>query len=294
MATLPAALIDSLADALGGPVQPGRGAAGGCINQAAVVRCGTETIFVKWHQRPPEGFFEAEAEGLRRIAAPGVIQVPAPLAWSDAAGDCPAFLAMTWIDGPKGEFDRDAFGRRFGESLAALHRQLSPTYGLDRDNFIGSLPQPNPATSGWVPFFGKHRLGAQLALAEDRGALRPHQITKVEKLIERLPELIPADPGASLLHGDLWSGNYMIGAAGQPVLVDPAVYCGHREVDLAFTELFGGFPSVFYSAYNAAWPLDPGYRSRRDLYNSYPLLVHVNLFGGGYVRQLMRVVEAFL
>jgi fructosamine-3-kinase len=167
-------------------------------------------------------------------------------------------------------------------------------YGLDVDNYIGTLVQKNNQTTNWVEFFAKERLGHQKTIAVKRGTLRARQVQKLEMFIEKLPDLVPRDPGASLLHGDLWSGNYMVTSDSSPVLVDPAIYCGHREAELAFTTLFGGFPRTFYSAYDRAYPLEAGATDRYEIYNTYPLLVHVNLFGGGYVRQLMSSVEAFL
>ena len=283
------AIVDDTVEALGG-------VGGGCINEAASIRVGGQRLFLKWTEAAPPGFFEAEADGLRRLGAAAAVRVPAPLFWGEPEGGAPAFLVMDHVEGlAAGQgFDRAGFGARFGAAMAALHAPGGESYGLERDNFIGALAQENGARPGWVSFFGEARLGAQVRLARAQGKLRGVHIDKVERLIERLPGLIPDDPGASLLHGDLWSGNYMIGGAGEPVLVDPAVYRGHREAEIAFTELFGGFPQSFYAAYRAALPLEPGYEGRRDLYNAYPLLVHVNLFGGGYVRQLMGVVERYL
>jgi fructosamine-3-kinase len=177
-----------------------------------------------------------------------------------------------------------------------MHRQrVEPLdHGLDHDGFIGLLPQQNGPCSSWVAFYRDRRIGAQLRLAVARGALSSAQIRKTERLMAKLAELIPDGVTPSLLHGDLWSGNTMVGADDRAVLVDPAVYRGHREVELAMTELFGGFPKGFYAGYREVSPVESGYAERRDLYQLYPVLVHVNLFGGGYGRQAEAIVDRYL
>ena len=168
-----------------------------------------------------------------------------------------------------------------------------PTHGLDHDNYIGSLPQENRPSESWLEFFSERRIGAQADLARAAGRLPGAVSRGLDRLLARLGDLLPDAVEPSLLHGDLWSGNYGVAGDGSPVMFDPAVYRGHREVELAFTELFGGFPRGFYTAYGSAWPLDPGYDERRDVYNLYPLLVHVNLFGGAYVSQVASIVRRF-
>jgi fructosamine-3-kinase len=181
-----------------------------------------------------------------------------------------------------------------GEQLAALHRCEAENFGFASDNFIGTTTQPNSWANDWVGFWREHRLGFQLRLAEEKGYGGSLQRLGV-KLLDALPAFF-ADytPLPSLLHGDLWNGNHAFLADGTPTIFDPAVYYGDRECDLAMTELFGGYPADFYAAYRAAYPLDPGYASRRELYNLYHILNHANLFGGGYARQAEQIMERLL
>ncbi|MGB7551997.1 MAG: fructosamine kinase family protein, partial [Chromatiaceae bacterium] len=180
-----------------------------------------------------------------------------------------------------------------GRRLAHLHRQSQARFGWDRDNFIGSTPQPNAEAQDWASFWQTRRLGPQLNLALAQGFGGRLQ-DRGRRLGEACPALIDHSPQPSLLHGDLWSGNMAFDAAGQPVLFDPAVYYGDREADLAMTELFGGFGADFQAAYREAWPLDPGYQVRRDLYNLYHILNHLNLFGAGYLGQALGMIDRLL
>jgi len=267
-----------------------RGAApvgGGSINHAARVELATGTVFVKYSDRAPPGSFAAEAEGLRALAGAGSgLVVPRVLAVSDA------FLAMEWLE-PAAETASSA--ERLGRGVALLHRASAATWGWAADNFIATLPQPNPPAASWAEFWRARRLQPRLERARAAGRA-PGSEREWERLWERLPDLLaPAEQdGPSLLHGDLWSGNALSTAAG-PALVDPAVYHGHREVDLAMTELFGGFGARFHDAYAEAWPPLPGYREeRRAVYQLFPLLVHVNLFGGGYAARTAEVLRSLV
>jgi fructosamine-3-kinase len=258
--------------------------AGGCINQAARVQTATGALFVKWRSGSPPGFFEVEADGLRRLAETGTVRVPAVLGFRDG-GACGA-IAMRWIEpGPStGSAMADA-GRR----LARLHGERGLDPGLARDNVIGALPQPNEARPAerWLPFFRRQRVGALAS------GLSPRVRRKLEAFpFERF--LDEPEGGCALLHGDLWSGNLVCDADGGGWLVDPAVYAGHPEVDLAMTRLFGGFAPAFYDAYQeVAGPLDREWLDRAEVLNLYPLLVHVHLFGGGYERQVEAVLDRF-
>jgi protein-ribulosamine 3-kinase len=295
---IPAALRAHLEEGLGAPITAPIPVAGGEINQAAAFVAGGRRWFVKWNERAPAGLFVQEARGLQRLRAVGGLSAPEPLAWSDAHEGCPAWLLLPFVAPPQGEWDRDRFGRALGEGLAAQHRAVEPRgrYGLEEDNFIGPLRQENGWSEDWPTFFRERRLQPMLRRASDQRRLRPELRAKLERVIDNLERLLPARPAASLLHGDLWSGNYLIGSQGEPVLVDPAVYYGDREVDLAFTALFGGFPASFYEAYWGAWPQEApeGWLMRRDLYQAWPLLVHLTLFGGVYVRQLEETLRRAL
>jgi fructosamine-3-kinase len=233
--------------------------------------------------------FEAEAAGLRALANAGVVRVPSPICTGSA--DSCAFLVLEHLE-------LATVGtrvlERLGRALAALHRTTHTHFGWHRENTLGTTPQINTWNVHWVPFFGHFRLRAQLERAVQRGD-RPVLQRLGESLIERLPALFtPYQPAPSLLHGDLWQGNVGACAGGQPVVFDPAVYFGDREADLAMTELFGGFSSAFYHAYNEAWPLDAGYSVRKTLYNLYHILNHYNLFGGGYADQAQLMMEQLL
>ena len=280
---IPAPLADALTLQLGAPVSSERGASGGCINEAAVIRAGGDRFFLKWNRRCPPSMLSAEARGLQRLRAGSPLRVPEPLAWSDGTEDIPGYLLMELIEpgGPGSDY-----GRALGAGLATQHADCGGVFGLEHDNYIGSLPQANRPSSDWASFFAEQRLLAQLRLAVDSGVIRASDQRAVDAVITRMDELVPGDPPRSLLHGDLWGGNHMADGSGRPVIYDPAIYVGHAEVELAFTELFGGFDRAFYRSYEEVAGISDAYRSyRRDLYNVYPLLVHANLFGGGYGRQ---------
>jgi len=286
------ALCSRISAALGAPVDDIHRVGGGDINQAARIQVGGEQLFVKYHSAPPGGMFAREADGLEALRAVGALRVPEVVAVGDD------FLVMEWIGGRGRAHD---FDQRLGQGLAAIHSstlsaagQPAPPFGFEGDNFIGTLPQKNPESASWVEFFGRMRLGAQLELGSRGGRFESGLLARGERLIERLDDLIPDDADPALLHGDLWGGNFMVGADGEPVLIDPAVYRGHREVEIAFTQLFGGFGKRFYVAYDSTWPLEPGFSERRDLYNLYPVLVHANLFGGHYITRADQMIRAYL
>jgi len=248
---------------------------------------GRERYFVKTHAAARLAMLEAEAAGLRELARPGAIRVPVPLA-CDSAGSC-AFLVLEWLDFGGG--GRDA---ALGTALAQLHRATAEAYGWHCDNTIGTTPQDNARSNDWAAFFRDRRIAPQLALAARNG--RGGRLQRAgEQLLAAIPLLLAGHaPAASLLHGDLWSGNAARLASGEPVIFDPAVYFGDRETDLAMTELFGGFPAAFHAAYRAAWPIDAGYPVRRTLYNLYHVLNHLNLFGGGYGAQAAAMIGQLL
>lgn len=263
-----------------------RSVGGGCINATHVVDDGTTRWFVKLNAAERLDMFAAEADGLNEIAATHTVRVPQPLCHGVAAGQ--AFLVLEWLD-LSGSGAQDVLARQ----LAALHRVTREEYGWFRDNTIGSTPQPNEQSMDWMEFMCERRLGHQLDLAVKAGDRQLHR--RGEELLDRMPDLFAGyTPAASLLHGDLWSGNYALSAAGEPVIFDPAVYYGDREADIAMTELFGGFGPRFYAAYNEAWPLDAGYKVRKTLYNLYHVLNHYHMFGGGYGSQAERMIDQLL
>ncbi|MFL5539547.1 MAG: fructosamine kinase family protein [Longimicrobiaceae bacterium] len=286
---LPEAVRAGVEGALG-PILRIRPVAGGCISETFRVETGDGPVFLKHHPEAPAGMFAAEADGLRALweAAGDALCIPAVLAL-DGAGDGASWIALEWLEpGTRGP----GFGERLGRGLAALHRNGVGGWGWERMNFIGALPQPNEPAAAWAEFWRDRRLAPQLAMARAAGRdAGPGR--EWDRLLDWLPELLaPAEEdGPSLLHGDLWSGN-VLSAVGEPALIDPAVYRGHREADLAMAELFGGFDARFHAAYREAWPLLPGYAEvRRPIYQLYYLLVHVNLFGGGYGAQAAAVLR---
>lgn len=261
---------------------------GGSINDAWRLETDAGRFFLKTNSadRFPS-MFEAEADGLRRLRDAGPLRVPEVIAHGEDHDD--SFLLLEWIEGGvKGP----GFWSDFGRCLAQLHRHTQERFGLERDNYIGSLVQRNTPENDWASFLIHQRLEPQLKLARDRKRVEAGMAFRFERLFHQLDELFPAEPPA-LLHGDLWSGNFLCDNKGRPVLIDPAVYYGPREMDLAMTRLFGGFDEALYTAYHAEWPLEHGWEERVDLWNLYPLLVHVNLFGGVYVAQVEAVLRRF-
>jgi fructosamine-3-kinase len=232
---------------------------------------------------------DAEAAGLRELGASNGVRVPAVIGLGRAGPH--AFLALEWLE--RG-VSKARGGAKLGERLAAQHRSSSRDFGWHRDNTIGLTPQHNRRTDDWTAFFIERRLRFQLTLAETSG-FGSLLAVPGERLLEAVPRLIGSHrPRPSLLHGDLWGGNWFTSAQGEPVIFDPAVYYGDREADLAMTQLFGGFDANFYAAYHEAWPLESGHEVRRDLYNLYHVLNHANLFGEGYAHQAAATIGRLL
>ncbi|HEU0282433.1 MAG TPA: fructosamine kinase family protein [Gallionella sp.] len=261
---------------------------GGCINQAWRIRGqDSRQFFVKLNGADKLAMFAAEAAGLNEIAATNTIRVPQPVVHGTA--NTHSFLVLEYLD-----LSNRGNAALLGEQLAALHRCTQLRFGFAQDNFIGTTPQPNGWKNDWINFWREHRLGFQLRLTAQNGYGGKLQ-TLGEKLLDALPAFFASYlPQPALLHGDLWSGNHAFLADGTPVIFDPAPYYGDRECDLAMTELFGGYTAGFYTAYHAAYPLDAGYATRRDLYNLYHILNHANLFGGGYARQAEQMMQKLL
>jgi len=265
------------------PVQVG----GGSINEAYRLKSDGRSFFVKLNSATRLDMFEAEAEGLQALRQADALRIPEPLVWGVSGSK--AFLVMEHLTvGGAGS------AAQLGEALAAMHRCTSEQFGWHRDNTIGSTPQHNTPEESWLHFWSEQRLGFQIDLALEAGASRALESRGAE-LTEWLPAFLDGrEPEASLLHGDLWSGNYAFTQKGEPTIFDPAVYYGDRETDIAMTELFGGFGADFYAAYNNDWPLDSGYALRKTLYNLYHILNHYNMFGGGYLSQAQNMIDRLL
>jgi fructosamine-3-kinase len=281
---LPGSIRDAIAEKLGN-VGSVRGVSGGMVNDAAEVDTSSGKVFVKWKSSAPHGLFTCEANGLSALRGASSLSIPEVLLVSDPpASNASRFLVLEWIDGHPPR-DRSAFGRRLAEGLAELHaRNAAPDgqYGLDYDNYLGSLEQINSQAATWTEFYRDQRLGTLLRLGERAGWLSRARALRLGALMQRCDSLLAhANTQAVLIHGDLWSGNFM--SAGEtPVLIDPAIHYADREVEMAFVELFGGFPPRFRQMYEEAMPLDPGYIDRRPLLQLYPLLVHLRHFGEEY------------
>ncbi|MBW4645163.1 MAG: fructosamine kinase family protein [Goleter apudmare HA4340-LM2] len=273
--------------------QQRRSVSGGCINQGYAVSNGDLTYFVKLNQASQVAMFEAEALGLEEMLTTKSIRVPKPICWGTAGSS--GYIVLEWLEmGASALFStRDSKSwLEMGRKLAVMHQATSTHgFGWQMNNTIGSTPQINTWTADWATFYATHRLGYQFQLARRRGGNFPKQ----DQLFAAIPELlIDYEVQPSLVHGDLWGGNAGCTVSGEPVIFDPATYFGDREVDIAMTELFGGFPAAFYQGYNEVFPLDAGYEQRKPLYNLYHILNHFNLFGGGYGSQANRMIDQIL
>jgi len=261
---------------------------GGDISAAWRFATGNCDVFLKTGPASSMEMFSAEAEGLAEIAKTNIVRVQEVLAVRQTADA--AFLALEWLS-----FERPDkhIERQLGERLAMMHRTVEDRFGWYRNNTIGATPQHNDWTADWIAFFREHRLGYQLKLAAENGFTGELQESGA-RLLKRLPVFFDDyAPLASLLHGDLWGGNWSC-TGGEPVIFDPAVYYGDRETDLAMTRLFGGFGAPFYEAYETAWPLQAGSRERQHLYQLYHVLNHLNLFGSGYLSRALALTAALL
>ncbi len=258
---------------------------GGCINQAARVEYPHGVAFAKWNDRPLPGQFRAEKAGLQALAAAASgLVIPRVLAVRDE--DCQsAFLLLEYL--PPGTRAAD-FETRLGNGLANLHRHSDARgFGFDCDGYCGASVQPNSWRTDWATFYAELRLSHQLQLCQDRGLDRGI-VRQLEVLIRTLPDRLADPEPSALIHGDLWSGNLHSTADGQPALLDPAAYFGHREAELGMMVLFGGFGERVFAAYDEAYPLQPGWRERLPIYTLYHVLNHYALFGGGYAAQILR------
>lgn len=284
-------LSAAMGAAMGVRLQPrpaGR-AHGGSINECYRWESNFGSLFVKVAAVERRAMLEAEAVGLEELRRAAAVRVPRVLGVGVHADH--SWLALEWIQLGARTAEAEA---ALGERLATQHRSTAPAFGWYRDNTIGSTPQVNEWTSDWVAFFRDHRLRYQLDLVGKKGH-GERLLRRGEQLLERVGGLFTTyRPEPSLLHGDLWGGNWGVDEGGEPVIFDPAVYYGDREADLAMTRLFGGFGPPFYAAYEAAAPLDAGARARADLYNLYHVLNHLNLFGSGYSGQALALVERLL
>lgn len=290
MSVMAARLALSLEERLGQRVAHASRLSGGDINDAYQVELEDGARwFVKSSPSAPTTLFPAEARGLDWLRVPGALRLPEVRAVSDAH-DPIGFLVLELIEPGRAGAD---FDEHLGRGLAKLHRTPAPAFGLDHDNFIGSLPQENTPKASWAEFYRTRRLEPQLERAVNSGQASYAMRRGFTRLFTKLSALVGPDDGPCRLHGDLWSGNVHISESGEPCLLDPAVYGGHREVDLAMMRLFGGFAERVFAAYDEAFPLASGAAERVALYQLYPLMVHVNLFGGSYGASVERALARY-
>ena len=265
---------------------------GGDINRAYRIELENRTVFAKSNSRDALRMFQLEAEGLSAIAGTNTIRSPKVLC-TGTDGKLGSFLMLEWCEGRR----EKNFFQNFGRNLARMHRAgtsaLVPggKFGFGNDNYIGSTKQSNRPSDSWVAFFRDSRLLPQIRMADSWFDSSDRR--SISRLLDRLDDLLMEPEFPSLLHGDLWSGNYLIGNDGAAWLIDPAAYVGCFEADLAMTELFGGFPRDFYAAYKEMNPILPGYEERRELYNLYHLLNHLNLFGGSYLGSVRSILRSY-
>lgn len=263
---------------------------GGSINRAHKLLTNQGPLFLKWNQSTPDDFFKVEAKGLELLGSAGTnLRIPKVIASQKPDSTTPGFLLMEYIPEGSGN-SSDSF--TFGAELAKLHNIKGEYFGLSYENYIGSLPQKNGEYGDWTSFFVEKRMNPQLKMAIDSGKLSQNILNHWKRLINQLDDLLPPTK-PSLIHGDLWGGNYLFDENGIAVLIDPAVYYGHPEMDLAFSKMFGGFSDSFYKGYESVNSLTEGFSDRVPIYNMYPLLVHVNLFGGHYRSQFERFIHKF-
>jgi fructosamine-3-kinase len=264
-----------------------RSVGGGSINNTYILESDKEKYFVKTNKKKvfPNGFQE-EAEGLKFLDEKGA-KVPGVVISGTCSED--VFLVLNWVASHR---ETETFWFGFGKQLAELHRNSNALFGYEKDNYMGQLDQNNTFKDDFTTFFVENRLVPQVKLARDGNLLSSTHLKHFEVFYKTLDRLIPKELPAAL-HGDLWSGNFISGPNQEAYLIDPAVYYGHREIDLAMTTIFGGFSYQFYQSYEDQFPLEPGFQHRKDYFNLYPLLIHLNLFGRSYLGSILRIVSRF-
>lgn len=284
-------LQGKLSSVLNQPVQinGAKPVSGGSINQAYCLQTNAGKYMLKLNSKSAyPNMFACESTGLKTIADTDSIAVPAVILQDDL--DDEGFLILEWIETRK---PTEKASEQLGRQLAEMHKTSAAYFGLESDNYMGSLPQSNQYRNTWNTFYIEQRLQPMVKLAFDKRLLNETDIQNFDKLYAKLNNLFNEEP-SSLIHGDLWGGNYLISTDEKPYLIDPAVSYSNREFDIAMTTLFGGFSESFYSAYHEHFPLNKGWNERIDLWNLYPLLLHLNLFGAGYLEQVREGVEGYV
>lgn len=279
--------ISVLETAIGEKIVSSKPVGGGCIADSKIIETlSGKKYFLKSYSDSHANILKNEANGLKEIARSKSIKVPEVILQNES------HLLLEFIEsGKRGS----TFSEKFGRQFARMHKTTSDSFGFYENNFIGANPQINlPQRKNWTEFYWENRLLFQYKLAERNGYSNSEFKTLFNKLEKALPQILDGtEEKPTLLHGDLWSGNYLVDTEGNPVLIDPAVYYGHREADLGMTLLFGGFDSMFYKAYDEEFPLVYGWRDRMDLYKLYHVINHLNLFGAGYYSQTVSIIKKY-
>lgn len=260
---------------------------GGDTNQTYVLHTAEKNLFLKLNSNNNPAMFETEFAGILLLKNSNTIKVPLPIL--NGSINQQQYLVMEYL--PK-ETAGESFWTTFGHQLAALHKNTNEHFGLAYDNYIGSLPQSNKQTTTWTEFYATQRILLLIKIAFDAKKCDSSDTRMVEKFCNKLDALFSKEQ-PSLLHGDLWSGNFMATINNKPAVFDPAIYYGHREMDIGMSLLFGGFDKTFYSHYNEAWPLEKDWIKRVDVTQLYPLLVHLNLFGGHYYNSVREILKKY-
>ncbi|MEL6672323.1 MAG: fructosamine kinase family protein [Bacteroidota bacterium] len=285
--SLPVSLVQTLEDQFSWKIHAAHPVGGGCIHHAHRIETTSGTFFLKYNQAARFDQFEVEAKGLAKLASTQEIATPEVIA--KGVGGSHAYLLLRWIErAPQAPH----YWTDFGTKLARLHLHTAPAFGLNHDNYIGSLPQSNTMTDNWSAFFNEQRLEPLIRMADRQGFFSENDRKRFRNLMQRMEDFFPKEKPA-LLHGDLWGGNILTDEKGEVVILDPAVYYGHREMELAFMTMFDHQPNSFYEAYEAIYPLEYAWQERITLCNLYPLLVHLNLFGRSYLPSIQASLRRF-
>lgn len=259
---------------------------GGSINDARKVTTSVGEFFVKLNENLAfPGMFDAEKRGLEFLIENSPFHIPKPIA-TGITEDMQWIVMEHLSHGTKSE----NYWENFGKNMARMHSHSNDTFGLDTDNYLGNLPQKNGAKDTWAEFYAENRLGPQLKMAKDQGLTNDEMVRLIEKVMSRVERYFPEEKPAAL-HGDMWTGNFTTDANGEATIFDPSAYYGHREMDIAMSKLFGGFDDRFYKAYNEEFPMEDGWENRLPIADLYPLLAHLNIFGGTYSYQIMNILR---
>lgn len=285
----PPSILQSISQSLHVSIKNFQALSGGCINNGGKLLTSKGSFFVKWNDALKHpNMFDAEAKGLQLLRGTNAIRIPEVVFTGEV--ETFQYIVLEFIEQAR---PLRNYWATLGEQLSALHKNTADNFGLEFDNYIGSLPQPNTKSKNWISFFVEERLRPQVERAVNSRKFQRDTVKQFETLYDKLPDLLHEEK-PSLLHGDLWRGNLIVDETGNPCLIDPAVYYGNREAEIAFTKLFGGFSNEFYDSYHLNFPLPTDFESRIDVYNLYPLLVHVNLFGGSYAGQVVSILRNYV